>query len=44
MKTPGLFETQGLHSEVLAIRDWLDIGSQDAMRILFKTIIKILIF
>ncbi|KAL7289736.1 hypothetical protein TKK_0016344 [Trichogramma kaykai] len=31
IKTPGLFETQGLHSEVLAIRDWLDVGSQDAM-------------
>ncbi|XP_003425852.1 inositol polyphosphate 5-phosphatase OCRL [Nasonia vitripennis] len=31
IKTAGLFETQGLHSEVLAIRDWLDIGSQDPM-------------
>ncbi|KAJ8669739.1 hypothetical protein QAD02_000998 [Eretmocerus hayati] len=31
IKTPGLFETQGIHSEVLAIRDWLDIGSQDPM-------------
>lgn len=35
IKTPGLFETPGLHSEILAIRDWLDIGSQDPMRILF---------
>ena len=34
IKTPGLFETQGMHSEILAIRDWLDIGSQDPMRIL----------
>ncbi|XP_014209022.1 inositol polyphosphate 5-phosphatase OCRL-1 [Copidosoma floridanum] len=31
IKTPGLFVTQGLHSEILAIRDWLDIGSQDPM-------------
>lgn len=36
IKTAGLFETQGLHAEVLAIRDWLDIGSQDPMRILLE--------
>lgn len=33
-KTAGLFETPGLHSEIIAIRDWLDNGSQDPMRIL----------
>ncbi|CAG5106950.1 Similar to OCRL: Inositol polyphosphate 5-phosphatase OCRL (Homo sapiens) [Cotesia congregata] len=31
IKTPGLFETPGLHSELILIRDWLDIGSQDPM-------------
>ncbi|XP_015590304.1 inositol polyphosphate 5-phosphatase OCRL-1 isoform X2 [Cephus cinctus] len=31
IKTAGLFQTPGLHSEIIAIRDWLDIGSQDAM-------------
>ncbi|XP_034936356.1 inositol polyphosphate 5-phosphatase OCRL isoform X2 [Chelonus insularis] len=31
IKIPGLFETPGLHSEIIAIRDWLDIGSQDPM-------------
>lgn len=30
-KTPGLFETPGLHSEIIALRDWLDIGSPDPM-------------
>ncbi|KAF7990591.1 hypothetical protein HCN44_000396 [Aphidius gifuensis] len=30
-KTPGLFETPGLHSEITALRDWLDIGSPDPM-------------
>lgn len=35
IKTPGLFETPGLHSEIIAIRDWLDESSQDPMRILF---------
>lgn len=35
IKTPGLFETPGLHSEIVAIRDWLDEWSQDPMRILF---------
>jgi len=34
LKTPGLFETPGLHSEIVAIRDWLDEWSQDPMRIL----------
>lgn len=34
IKTTGLFEKRGLHSEIIAIRDWLDIGSQDPMRIL----------
>lgn len=34
IKTPGLFETPGLHSEIVAIRDWLDEWSQDPMRIL----------
>ncbi|XP_012276603.1 inositol polyphosphate 5-phosphatase OCRL-1 isoform X2 [Orussus abietinus] len=29
IKTAGLFETPGLHSEIIAIRDWLDLGSQD---------------
>lgn len=31
IKTAGLFETPGLHSEIIAIRDWLDGGNQDAM-------------
>ncbi|XP_033224962.1 inositol polyphosphate 5-phosphatase OCRL isoform X2 [Belonocnema kinseyi] len=31
IKTTGLFEKRGLHSEIIAIRDWLDIGSQDPM-------------
>ncbi|XP_076663441.1 oculocerebrorenal syndrome of Lowe [Andrena cerasifolii] len=31
IKTVGLFETPGLHSEIIAIRDWLDNGSQDPM-------------
>ncbi|KAG5346533.1 OCRL phosphatase, partial [Acromyrmex charruanus] len=31
LKTPGLFETPGLHSEIIAIRDWLDEWSQDPM-------------
>ncbi|XP_076642759.1 oculocerebrorenal syndrome of Lowe [Halictus rubicundus] len=31
IKTAGLFETPGLHSEIIAIRDWLDNGSQDPM-------------
>ncbi|XP_011706727.1 PREDICTED: inositol polyphosphate 5-phosphatase OCRL-1-like, partial [Wasmannia auropunctata] len=31
LKTPGLFETPGLHSEIVAIRDWLDEWSQDPM-------------
>ncbi|GAB1868632.1 Inositol polyphosphate 5-phosphatase OCRL-1 [Camponotus japonicus] len=31
IKTPGLFETPGLHSEIIAIRDWLDESSQDPM-------------
>ncbi|KAI4497099.1 hypothetical protein M0802_007845 [Mischocyttarus mexicanus] len=31
IKTPGLFETPGLHSEIIAIRDWLDNGSQESM-------------
>lgn len=31
MKTPGLFETRGLHNEIIAIRDWLDNGSQESM-------------
>ncbi|KAG7208116.1 hypothetical protein KM043_009688 [Ampulex compressa] len=31
IKTTGLFETQGLHSEIIAIRDWLDNGSHDSM-------------
>ncbi|XP_011146720.1 inositol polyphosphate 5-phosphatase OCRL-1 isoform X1 [Harpegnathos saltator] len=31
IKTPGLFETPGLHSEVITIRDWLDEWSQDPM-------------
>ncbi|XP_014479003.1 PREDICTED: type II inositol 1,4,5-trisphosphate 5-phosphatase [Dinoponera quadriceps] len=31
IKTPGLFETPGLHSEIVAIRDWLDEWSQDPM-------------
>lgn len=35
IKTPGLFETPGLHSEIVAIRDWLDKWSQDPLRILF---------
>ncbi|XP_015123931.1 inositol polyphosphate 5-phosphatase OCRL-1 [Diachasma alloeum] len=30
-KTSGLFETPGLHSEIIAIRDWLDLGSQEPM-------------
>lgn len=34
LKIPGLFETPGLHSEIIAIRDWLDEWSQDPMRIL----------
>lgn len=29
IKTPGLFETPGLHNEIIAIRDWLDEWSQD---------------
>lgn len=29
IKVPGLFETPGLHSEIIAIRDWLDTGTQD---------------
>ncbi|XP_054002192.1 inositol polyphosphate 5-phosphatase OCRL isoform X1 [Hylaeus anthracinus] len=31
IKTAGLFETPGLHSEIIAIRDWLDNWSQDPM-------------
>ncbi|XP_066583845.1 uncharacterized protein Ocrl [Prorops nasuta] len=31
LKTTGLFEKPGLHSEILAIRDWLDSWSQDPM-------------
>ncbi|XP_057338294.1 inositol polyphosphate 5-phosphatase OCRL [Microplitis mediator] len=31
IKIAGLFETPGLHSEIVAIRDWLDMGSQDPM-------------
>ncbi|XP_043285885.1 inositol polyphosphate 5-phosphatase OCRL isoform X2 [Venturia canescens] len=31
IKTAGLFETPGLHSEIVTIRDWLDTGSQEAM-------------
>lgn len=31
IKTPGLFETPGLHSEIVAIRDWLDECSQDSI-------------
>lgn len=31
IKTPGLFEKRGVPSEIIAIRDWLDIGSQDPM-------------
>ena len=31
IKTAGLFETPGLHSEIIAIRDFLDVGSQDPM-------------
>ncbi|XP_071643159.1 inositol polyphosphate 5-phosphatase OCRL isoform X2 [Temnothorax longispinosus] len=31
LKTSGLFETPGLHSEIVAIRDWLDEWSQDPM-------------
>lgn len=36
IKTAGLFETPGLHGEIITIRDWLDTGSQEAMRILQK--------
>ncbi|XP_051155862.1 inositol polyphosphate 5-phosphatase OCRL [Leptopilina boulardi] len=31
IKTPGLFEKRGAPNEIIAIRDWLDIGSQDPM-------------
>ncbi|XP_076163264.1 oculocerebrorenal syndrome of Lowe isoform X2 [Ptiloglossa arizonensis] len=31
IKTAGLFETPGHHSEIIAIRDWLDNWSQDPM-------------
>ncbi|CAK9797954.1 Type II inositol 1,4,5-trisphosphate 5-phosphatase [Anthophora plagiata] len=31
IKTTGIFETPGLHSEIIAIRDWLDNWSQDPM-------------
>lgn len=37
IKTPGLFETPGLHSEIVAIRDWLDECSQDSIRILLMS-------
>lgn len=34
IKTVGLFEMPGSPHEIIAIRDWLDCGSQDPMRIL----------
>lgn len=34
IKTKQLFESRGYHTEIIAIRDWLDEGSQDPMRIL----------
>lgn len=36
IKTPNLFEVPGLPSEFLAIREWLDNGSQDPMRIFLQ--------
>lgn len=36
LKTMGLFEIPGLHSEIVAIRDWLDGWSQDPIRILLS--------
>lgn len=42
LKQAHLFEHPGLHSELLLIRNWLDNGSPDPLRILFyhKLIIK----
>ncbi|XP_046627214.1 inositol polyphosphate 5-phosphatase OCRL isoform X3 [Neodiprion virginianus] len=31
IKTKQLFESRGYHSEIIAIRDWLDEGSQESM-------------
>lgn len=38
LKTKELFETSALHDEVLQIRDWLDNGSLDSIRILYNKI------
>ncbi|KAK7791378.1 hypothetical protein R5R35_007912 [Gryllus longicercus] len=38
LKQPHLFEQPGLHSELLQIRNWLDQGSPDPLRILFNYI------
>lgn len=41
LKTKELFETSALHDEIIQIRDWLDNGSLDPLRILFSLIITI---
>lgn len=35
LKVKELFETSALHEEIILIRDWLDNGSLDPIRILF---------
>lgn len=37
LKKQNLFLLPGLHSELIAIRNWLDNGSSDPLRILFHS-------
>ncbi|KAJ8966282.1 hypothetical protein NQ314_003634 [Rhamnusium bicolor] len=37
LKTRELFESTALHEEIIRIRDWLDFGSLDPLRILLNS-------
>lgn len=44
LKTRELFESIALHEEIIRIRDWLDSGSLDPIRILFLNFLTMLYF
>lgn len=41
MQQENLFEQPGLHTELLQIRDWLDKGSPNEMRILLNELFRL---